>query len=171
MLGPAPVADFDGTIARLVGPWAELRSELGVSVIEDLWEVPDHDGWDRVRDFEVTAARTAAPVAVVERALVEARSFAVLTSNSEHAVHEFLGRFPDLAVRAAAVIGRETLGGPKTSPAVFERGFRLCVAATAEARGTGPIVYVGDREYELELARRFGATQVHDVAALEVERA
>jgi phosphoglycolate phosphatase-like HAD superfamily hydrolase len=168
MLGPAPVVDFDGTLARLEVPWADVKARLGLEHVEELWRRADQSGWNLIGELEVEAARTADPVRSVARALASARAFAILTNNSERAVYVFLERFPTLAARASAVVGRETLRGPKAAPDVFERGFRQCILATSEVRGTAPVVYVGDREYELELARRLGA-DVRDVAALESE--
>lgn len=168
MLGRAPVADFDGTLAVLRVPWDDAKATLGLDHVEDLWLRADQSGWAMIDELEAEAARVADPVRAVEQALASARAFAILTSNSERAVHVFLERFPALAERVVAVVGRETLRGPKTDPDVFERGFRQCVAATAEARGPDPVVYVGDRPYELELARRFGA-DARDVGALESE--
>jgi hypothetical protein len=34
ILGPAPVFDFDGTLARLDIPWDGLRSDLGAHVLQ-----------------------------------------------------------------------------------------------------------------------------------------
>jgi phosphoglycolate phosphatase-like HAD superfamily hydrolase len=168
MLGPAPVADFDGTLARLEVPWGDVKAALGLEHIEDLWRRADQSGWNVIGDLEVEAARTADPVQSVERALATATAFAILTNNSERAVHVFLQRFPALGARVVAVVGRETLRGPKTAPDVFERGFQQCITATSEARGTEPVIYVGDRDYELDFARRLGA-DVRDVASLESE--
>ena len=158
MLGPAPVVDFDGTLARLELPWAKLRRAVGVSeTIDELWSRPGPGAWDTVTDAEVAAARLAEPVMAVVSPLEAAESVAVLTSNSEHAVRAFLDRFDRLARVVSLVVGRETLAGPKKDFDVFARGFARCVAATADARGGGEVVYVGDAEYELGFARDLGA--------------
>jgi phosphoglycolate phosphatase-like HAD superfamily hydrolase len=157
ILGSAPVLDFDGTIAPLPVTWATLRSELGVKRIQDLWLQDRPGAWAAVRAAEEEAARQADLNPRVGRALEEVSALAVLTNNSEASVAAFLARFPHLERRVTIVVGREQLGGPKDEFAVFERGFRSCVTATATARGDEPIIYVGDADYELSYARRLGA--------------
>jgi phosphoglycolate phosphatase-like HAD superfamily hydrolase len=170
MLGPAPVVDFDGTVARLEVPWPKLRRAVGVDdSIDELWARTDQRAWKTVRDAEVAAASLAEPVMEVVSSLEDARSVAILTSNSEEAVRAFLDRFERLARRVVVVVGRETLGGSKKDFDVFTRGFARCVDETADARGDDPIVYVGDAAYEVEFARRLGARAV-SVAELERTR-
>ena len=164
ILGPAPIADFDGTVALLPVDWAALRPRLGVARIVDLWS-GDPARWDAVREAEVDAARIAEPVAEVCAELVLTERFAILTNNSEDAVAAFLAEQPALAERVTTVVGRETLGGPKTDFATFERGFERCRAATAEWRGGGDTIYVGDAAYELSFASELAA-RVVDVADL-----
>jgi len=158
MFGPAPIVDFDGTIAALAVDWAGLRASLGVARIDDLWSRSSTNDWDVVAEAEADAARRAAPYTAVVDELMRSDTFAVLTSNSERAVTEFLRDHPVLADRIAIVVGRESLRGPKTTFTVFADGFHRCADATASARGTGPIVYVGDQTYELDFARRLGAS-------------
>jgi phosphoglycolate phosphatase-like HAD superfamily hydrolase len=166
MLGPAPVVDFDGTVARLQVAWAALREATGVRRIEELWARDDAEHWSAVTRAEEEAAAAAAPVDAVLRHLATADAVAVLTSNAETSVLAFLDRYPDLRRRVVMVVGRETLAGPKTDFEVFARGFRRCVDATAVPRGDGPVVYVGDMQYELDFARRLGATAL-DVMTLD----
>jgi phosphoglycolate phosphatase-like HAD superfamily hydrolase len=161
ILGPGPVVDFDGTLATLPVAWRALRSQLGVHRVDELWQPGRADGWAVVTRAEEEAAATAEPLPGVLEALAPAEVVAVLTSNAETAVWRFLDRFPDLRARAAAVVGRETLAGPKSEYHVFARGFRRCADATAVARAGGEVVYVGDRAYELRFARRMGARAVH----------
>lgn len=161
ILGPAPIVDFDGTLALLVVPWQALRSELQVSRVEDLWRTENQGAWDAVTAAEIQAAAAAEPVSALIEALETVRSFAVLTANSELAVTAFCGRFGELGERLGVVVGRETLVGPKRDFGVFRLGFEACVASTSVERGSAPIVYVGDDGYELEFARRLGANAVH----------
>lgn len=165
MLGPAPILDFDGTIAVLEVDWAGVRRLLGVRSIEDLWARPGAD-WDLVTQAEVRAAATAEPVPATLRSLRSVTAFAVLTNNSEFAVREFFGRFDGLAPRLAGVIGRESLGGSKRDPGRFRVGYQRCVAMTAGARAGGPVVYVGDAVYERELAAELGADAL-DVSEID----
>jgi phosphoglycolate phosphatase-like HAD superfamily hydrolase len=168
MLGLAPVVDFDGTLARLDIAWQALRDRSGVVRIDELWQRDTADVWHDITEAETRAAAIAPPLEAVVVHLERVEAIAVLTSNSEASVSTFLRRFPDLERRVIRIVGRETLAGPKTEFTVFERGYQECVAATADARGSQPVIYVGDMDYELEFARRLGATAVA-VADLEVE--
>jgi phosphoglycolate phosphatase-like HAD superfamily hydrolase len=165
ILGPAPIVDFDGTIACLPVSWRDLRTRLDVDRMGQLWESADLDAWSLVRDAEIEAAGRATPLEPMRDALEEVSSFAVLTSNSEDAVAHLLSRFPSLESRVAVVVGRETLAGPKGDYEVFQVGFMRCVAATSNARGNDDLVYVGDADWELDFARRLGA-QAIDVRKL-----
>lgn len=160
ILGPAPIVDFDGTIAYLPIVWDDLRARLHVDRIAQLWQSEDPDAWAIVRTAEIEAAIRANPVEPVRARLEQSAAFAVLTSNSEEAVARFLQRFAALESRVAVVVGRETLAGPKHDYAVFRRGFAECVSATASARADGRLVYAGDAEWELEFARQLGAEAV-----------
>ena len=160
ILGPAPVLDFDGTLARLPLDWAGVRRDLGVATVEELWARGDAAAWERLAAAEVAAAAVAEPVGALLAALGASRELAVLTGNSERAVARFLARFPALAARCRHVEGRESLGGPKRDPRRFAAALRRCAAATSAARGAAPLVYTGDAAWELELARGCGAVAV-----------
>lgn len=87
-------------------------------------------------------------------------AFAVLTNNAETAVSRFLER-QSLLDRVVAIVGRETLAGPKRDFRVFEEGLHRCTQATCDARNGESVVYVGDMDYELDYARRLGASAFH----------
>jgi phosphoglycolate phosphatase-like HAD superfamily hydrolase len=159
ILGPAPIADFDGTIARLPVDWNALRHQLNVRSVRDLWAL-SADEWDQVTEAEVRAAALAEPLWPVLRRLAGTSGFAVLTSNSERAVCTFFDRFPAESARMVHLVGRETLGGPKEDQDVFRRGYQACLEATQALRGEAPPVYVGDASYELAFAESLGATPV-----------
>src|SRR5262245_5560361 len=147
MLGRSPITDFDGTLARLPVAWEALRIQLRVRRLADLWEREDAVRcWQVVRNAEVAAAREAVPIDAVGSRLQRADAFAILTSNAEDSVLEFLEHFPKLRSRCACVVGRETLGGPKDDFRIFRRGFDLCVAATAHARAEAAIEFVGNED-------------------------
>lgn len=160
ILGPAPIVDFDGTLARLPVAWTELRAQLQVDRISQLWQRDSPEAWAIVREAEIEAARRATPLEPVRADLEDSSTFAVLTANSEDAVACFLRRFTALGSRVAAIVGRETLAGPKRDYDVFRRGFTTCVTTTAPARADGPVVYAGDADWELDFARRLGAEVV-----------
>jgi phosphoglycolate phosphatase-like HAD superfamily hydrolase len=160
ILGPAPIIDFDGTLARLDVPWDGLRAELGVARIGDLWHEHAPERWTHVSRAEERAASVAEAVPEMKTALARTNSFAILSSNAESAVWRFLDRFADLTSRVRIVVGRETLGGPKSDFDVFARGFTMCVDATTAARSQSSIIYVGDMPYELGFARRLGARTI-----------
>jgi phosphoglycolate phosphatase-like HAD superfamily hydrolase len=161
ILGPAPILDFDGTLARLGVPWEEVRATLGVARIHDLWNEHEPRKWAIVNQAEQEAADVADIIPEVQDALEPTVSFAILTSNSETSVWRFLDRFNQLRSRVQLVVGRETLAGPKSEFPIFARGFRACVEATAHARHDSDMVYVGDMSYELAFARRLGARPIH----------
>lgn len=164
IVGPAPIVDFDGTLALLPLDWHALRERLGVRWIDDLW-AGGEDGWATVTEAECAAADVAPPVEPLVRLLSGAEAFAVLSANSEQAVRRFLDRFPDLSSRCRAIVGRESLGGSKRDPERFRSALDVCSEATAAERGGGEVVYVGDMQWELDLAASLGARPV-DVATL-----
>jgi phosphoglycolate phosphatase-like HAD superfamily hydrolase len=163
-LGSAVITDFDGTLAKLVISWAQLREELAVQRIEELWNDADTGRWAVVTRAEVKAAHVAQPVPRVLEALAAVADIAVLSNNDESAVEAFLERWPAVQERVRTVVGRSTLGGPKTDFANFSAGYERCVAAITPGVPTD-ITYVGDMSYELDFARRLGA-QALDVTEL-----
>jgi phosphoglycolate phosphatase-like HAD superfamily hydrolase len=167
LAGPV-VADFDGTLARLTVPWPALRDQLGVTRIDDLWREGWPGRWDVVTAAEVRAARAAAPIDAVSRALGSATDIAILTSNDEAAVDAFLEGQPSLRAKVRMIVGRRTLAGPKTDFETFAAGYARCVAALMPA--DGDLVYIGDADYELAFAQRLGARAV-DVRLIDAASA
>ena len=163
-LDGAVISDFDGTLALLAVPWPDLRASLSITRIDDLWHDPDAERWEVVTQAEIDAARVAAPVPGIMEALASATTVAVLTSNDEAAVEIFLARWPELAAKIGAIVGRRALAGPKTEFAVFASGYERCLRSVTE-RDAG-VTYIGDMRYELDFARRLGARAV-DVKELE----
>jgi hypothetical protein len=167
ILGPGPILDFDGTLAHLPVDWQNLRTRLGVRSIDELWLRPSPQAFAEVTEAEVVAADYAEGIDEVLNCLASVETFAILTSNSAHAVHRFLRRHATLAVRLSDVVGREELGGPKTDFARFRPGLQRCIRAVGTASSEMPPVYVANSAYELVFARRLGAVAV-DVAELVV---
>lgn len=156
MLGPAPILDFDGTLARLEIDWSELRAQLGVQTVNELWSTNEAD-WTLVTDFEIQASEVAHEIAPTVAALAHSSAFSILTANSERAVSVFMESRPQLAERLAIVVGRETLEGPKLDATCFHRGYQRCLVATASVRGSDRPIYLGDDPRELALASNEGA--------------
>ena len=149
------ISDFDGTLVQLDIDWAALRRTLAVDRIEHLWRPEHMQGWETVAAAEVRAAASSPPVASMLRALDASVSVAILTNNAEAAVHEFLTREPALAAKVCAVVGRESLKGPKTDFDFFRTGYAACCDALGDPN---EVSYVGDMQYELDFARRLGAS-------------
>ena len=167
--GPAPIVDFDGTLATLPVEWEALRQALGVHRIDDLWK-RDPGAWAEVTEAEVAAARAAAPVTAMLDELLGCRGFAVLTGNAEAAVRAFCARFAGLEQRLVAVAGRESLRGPKSDPRCFAVGYEICAAATAPLRPGQPPIYVGDLPWELRFASDLGATAIDVIEIQQAHR-
>ena len=149
------ISDFDGTLVRLDVDWAALRRELAVERVQQLWEPQNMHKWEIVAAAETRAASSSPTVESMLRALETSRAVAILTNNAEAAVHEFLAREPALAAKVCAVIGRETLGGPKTDFEFFRSGYAACCDSLGDPT---ELSYVGDMQYELDFARRLGAS-------------
>lgn len=156
------IADFDGTLVQLEVDWDALRRALAVDRVQHLWEPQHMHKWETVTAAETRAAASSPAVETTLRALDQSVAVAILTNNAEAAVHAFLTREPALAAKVSAVVGRESLGGPKTDFEFFRSGYETCCAALDSPE---PPSYVGDMQYELEFARRLGATAV-DVSEL-----
>lgn len=159
--GLALVSDFDGTLADLRVDWPALRAQLEVKSILELW-IRGAGAWSEVTFAECAAAATARPVSVGHELALSSMACAVLTNNSELAVRRYLDRHPTLERRVCAVVGRESLDGPKNDETRFTSGFAQCVDALSERLGHVPTIvgYVGDQDYELEFARRLTSTVI-----------
>ena len=158
------IADFDGTLTRLRVDWDSLRAALGVRSIGELWERHDPAAFDAVAEAERNGTRVAGDDPAAAEFVRRFAAFAVLTDNSEGSVAVFLERQADLAERCVAVVGRESLGGPKRDPLVFRAGVVRCVAELGSPP-LGWVTYLGDGADELRQASELGMRAV-DVASL-----
>jgi hypothetical protein len=167
LLGPAPIVDFDGTMAFLPVDWTALRRALGVGSVAELWTNGEPGQWATVTEAEFTAVSRARPIVATLDALAAARAFVVITDNDESVVAEFLSAYPALAAKTRAVFGRQSHGGPKRDREVFARAF------SAARQWLGDIapdpVYCGDQDYELDFARALGAGTVRVRLSGELE--
>lgn len=158
------IADFDGTLTRLRVDWAALREALGVRSINELWERHDPAAFDAVAEAERSGTRAANDDPEAAEFVRQFAAFAVLTDNSESSVAVFFERQADLAERCVAVVGRESLGGPKRDPLLFRAGVVRCIAMLG-APALGSVTYLGDGAEELRQATDLGMRAV-DVASL-----
>lgn len=162
--GRALITDFDGTLLRLAVDWAALRAALHVSGVRELWQRSDSSWMERVAELERAGVARGTDVPGALGFVRSFNRFAVLTDNSETAVRAFLDSRLDLSERCAVVAGRETLLGPKTDRETFARGIAICLRVLG-APPPARVVYLGDSERELELARELDL-EVVDVATL-----
>jgi phosphoglycolate phosphatase-like HAD superfamily hydrolase len=163
--GRVLITDFDGTLVKLAVDWPALRALLGVQRIRDVVTRGDPQLVHIVAAAEREGAIWGQPV---EAALAFVRGFdryAVLSDNSEIAIDAFLSGYPEIRARCEAVVGRESLGGPKSELDHFVDGIEICRRALG---GGGQVVYLGDAGYELAFARELGLETI-DVASLQIE--
>jgi phosphoglycolate phosphatase-like HAD superfamily hydrolase len=163
--GRVLITDFDGTLVKLAVDWPALRARLGVQSIGDAVTRGDPQLLHTIAAAEREGAIAGQPV---EPALAFVRGFdrcAVLSDNSEIAIHAFLSGYPEIRARCEVVVGRESLGGPKSEREHFVDGLEICRRALG---GGEHVVYLGDTAYELAFARELGLETI-DVASLQIE--
>ena len=160
----ALITDFDGTLVRLAVDWPALRRRLGVSAIADAVQRGDAESLVLIAAAEGDGAVHGERVASAIDFVLRFPAFAVMTQNSESAVHAFFDQNAPLRQRCVAVLGREQHGQRKQDVAVFAELVERCVPLL-EASGTTEITYLGDQAYELDAARSLGLRAV-DVATL-----
>jgi len=153
------IVDFDGTLVDLAVDWSALRERLGIARMGEIWTRDDEGVFEQVAAAERDGARHGADIAVAMELVESSDGFAVLTDNSASAVAVFLERHGELAHRCAAVVGREVLLGPKRDPKTFERGIEMCMTAL-QVHDRALVTYLGDSQYELQLARAAGLQEV-----------
>jgi phosphoglycolate phosphatase-like HAD superfamily hydrolase len=163
--GRVLITDFDGTLVKLAVDWPALRDRLGVQRIGDVVTRGDPELLRAIAAAEREGAMAGQPV---EPALAFVRGFdrcAVLSNNSEIAIDAFLSGYPEIRTRCEVVVGRESLGGPKSEREHFVNGLEICRRALG---GSEHVVYLGDTAYELAFARELGLETI-DVASLQIE--
>jgi len=166
-LGPAPIVDFDGTMAYLPVDWVTLRRRLRVGSLNELWDNDDHADWAAVTAAELTAIDRARPIPATLEALAAASGFVVVTDNHESVVSAFLSQHRQLASKVLAVFGRGYHGGPKRNQEVFERAFRAASSLVGDL--SDQVVYCGDQDYELQFATTLGARAVRVLLSGELD--
>ncbi|MBV8301326.1 MAG: hypothetical protein JOY68_05340 [Candidatus Dormibacteraeota bacterium] len=160
----ALITDFDGTLVHLAVDWTALRRELGVAAIADAVRRGDAQSLSRIAVAERDGAVRGQPVPEGIDYVLRFPAFAVLTQNSETAVHAFLDQNSQLRRRCRVVLGRETHQQRKRDAPVFAELIERCMKQL-EAVDVTEVTYLGDEAYELELASGIGLRAV-DVASL-----
>jgi phosphoglycolate phosphatase-like HAD superfamily hydrolase len=163
--GRVLITDFDGTLVKLAVDWPALRARLGVQRIRDVVTRGDPQLLHTLAAAEREGAIAGQPV---EPALAFVRSFdryAVLSDNSEIAIDAYLSGYPEIRARCDVMVGRESLGGPKSERDHFVDGLEICRRALG---GGEHVVYLGDTAHELAFARELGLETI-DVATLQIE--
>lgn len=159
------IFDFDGTISNLTVDWDLVRKELSVSRVSDIWSLPQ-DKKTEALDFISRQEY----IGINERLNFQLDKFnqfslfSVLTNNSEKVVSNFFTALnfskSGVQITPALIVGRETLLAPKEEEKVFRKGINLIFHAMRVTSAKN-CTYVGDQEYELTLARKFGLEATH----------
>jgi phosphoglycolate phosphatase-like HAD superfamily hydrolase len=158
------IFDFDGTLTNLNVDWGELRRELGISRISDIWSLPKstlNNVINIISKFETSGLTN---VLLIERAKLESfQQFSVLTNNSERTVEEFFNELnldpKQRIIAPTKIVGRETLLAPKEEESAFIRGIKLNLAAMNISLSSD-CFYIGDQPYELNFALKSGLNAI-----------
>ncbi len=162
--GRVLITDFDGTLVRLAVDWDDVRTRAGVRRIGEVWFSAGHEAFEIVAAAEREGALRGEDIAEAIEFAGGFDRFAVLSGNSRSAVEVFFDRNPLLRERCAAVVGRETLPGPKHEFEHFRRAVDVCLQSLGVGAAAG-VSYLGDSAYELDFARSLGLAAV-DVSSL-----
>ena len=153
------IFDFDGTLMNLNVDWKQVRREIGVNSIEDIWSLSPSEqdvAWQLVSRFEIESVvhSTNNPDVV---ALTEQLDYSVLTNNCETAVEKFL-LINQIQRTPEAVVGRNWLGKSKKDRSRFSEAiaYLLAIGASDVKYKNFQLGYFGDSDYELEYSLSLG---------------
>ena len=159
------IFDFDGTLTNLDVDWVALKRAISVTRISELWDFQSpqrDDAFSIVSDFELMGMKSKLNF---DRSKFQTFSqFAIMTNNSERTVNHFFEilnlehKWPPLD--PTLVVGRETLRGPKEIEEVFQAGIRM-IFDTFQVTNASDCCYIGDQNYELNYAAKFGLRAIH----------
>lgn len=151
------IVDLDGTLMNLDVNWAQVRKELEVISVGELWSWPLQKrrcGWRILDAYESDAASRATLNQSALAIIKDYGSWSLLTNNGHRVacmVEQMVHRFSPCR-RASVIQSRESLQGPKESFPLFSKAIGNVRAVT----GTNHLSYLGDQDYELSYATRLG---------------
>lgn len=159
------IFDFDGTISNLTVDWDLVRKELSISRISDIWSLPENEksqALDYISKHECMGLNDQLNFHLDK--FNNFSLFSVLTNNSERVVSNFFTALnlneSSLPITPALIVGRETLSAPKEEENVFRNGINQIFCAM-QVTSAQDCTYVGDQDYELTFARKFGLEATH----------
>lgn len=153
------IFDFDGTLMRLDVNWSEIRNDLGIVSVEEIWSHSEEQQlkeWEKISSAELEAFGRSKAIASTSALLPDIK-FGVLTNNCEEVVANFLVSV-GINPNDVPIIGRNWL---RTSKKNFER-FSQAVAQIASTTSNPEnffnlnLGYLGDSTYELDYALELG---------------
>jgi phosphoglycolate phosphatase-like HAD superfamily hydrolase len=153
------IFDFDGTLTNLNINWVELREELHISSIEEIWDFAENErknAWALVSKAELRAVEFADPIpSVVD--LLKQIDFAILTNNSEIAVTSFLAK-QSLSFSKQQIVGRTWLDKSKRNFERFSDAIEHILRGNPKKfyAPNNKVGYFGDSDYELEFSELIG---------------
>lgn len=159
------IFDFDGTISNLTVDWDLIRKKLSISRISDIWSLPEDKKTEALEFIsEQECLGINKKLNFHSNKFHKFSLFSVLTNNSENAVSNFFTTLnlneSKLQFTPALIVGRETLLAPKEEENVFRNGINRIFHAM-QVTSPNHCTYVGDQDYELIFARKFGLEATH----------
>lgn len=154
------IFDFDGTLMRLDVNWSEIRNDLGIDSVEEIWSHSEEQQlkeWEKISCAELEAFGRSKAIASTSALLPDLNNFGVLTNNCEEVVAKFLVSV-GINPSKVPIVGRNWL---RTSKKNFER-FSQGVAQIALTSSYPEnffnlnLGYLGDSTYELDYALELG---------------
>jgi hypothetical protein len=151
------IFDFDGTLMRLNVNWTEIRSDLGLVSVEEIWSHPEEQQckeWEKISFAELEAFGQSETIFSTS-ALLPDLNFGVLTNNCEQVVEDFLvsvGMNPN----SVPIVGRNWLGTSKKNFERFKQAVEHLVSFYSSPKDFLNLGYFGDSTYELDYALELG---------------
>jgi phosphoglycolate phosphatase-like HAD superfamily hydrolase len=153
------IFDFDGTLMQLDVDWTEIRSDLDIDSVEEIWghsEEQQLKEWEKISSAELEAFGRSKTIASTSSLLPDL-NFGVLTNNCEEVVTRFLFSVGINPI-SIPIIGRNWL---KTSKKNFGRFSQAVSHITSTLSSSKNLLnlnlgYMGDSTYELDYALELG---------------
>jgi phosphoglycolate phosphatase-like HAD superfamily hydrolase len=159
------IFDFDGTLTKLTINWPATRKYLKVTTISDIWKF-DHflkkQALEYLRDLELKSVTS--ELLIPQTYIAQFENYAVLTNNSEKSVELFFELLESekniVLSRPSQILGRESLNGFKEDKLVFKNSINKILLGMRISMGHN-IIYIGDQDYEIQLAKENGIEAIH----------